>query len=175
MKNKPIKILTVFAALFLTFALTGCPQAHNDLPTLEESFSPARGYIQAEDGEPHGGVKNTGAKGSGTVGKCMNELNPDGDGKEHYFTITLPSAVSGGNYYVKFRYASGSDNFGIKFTVNEGDAKETGVVSGNGWDLGSSHDLAGVKDPIPLKAGDKLKIWTTGWGCIDYIKLESAD
>jgi hypothetical protein len=176
MKNKILKIFAVFAALFLAFVLAGCPQAHDDLLTLEEIFTPEGGVIQAEDGEPHGGkVTNAGNKGSGTVGRCMNELNPEGDGNEHYFTITLPGAISGGNYIVKFRYASGNGNFAVKFTVNGGDVQTPGTGPGNGWDLGFSHDFVASPGPVSLKAGDKLKVWTTDWGCIDYIKLEKQE
>ncbi|MDR2738261.1 MAG: hypothetical protein LBB68_00280 [Treponema sp.] len=176
MKNKPIEILIVFTALFLVFTLAGCPQAHDDLLTLEEVFKQAGVIIQAEDGEPHGGkVTNAGPKGSGSVGNVMNELDPEGDGKDHYFTITLPNYISSGNYTVNFRYASGMDDFKIKFTVNGGETVwETVVAPNNGWELGSSHDLIAPTSPVELKGGDTLKVWTTNWGCIDYIKLETV-
>jgi hypothetical protein len=175
MNNKMIRLFAVFAVLFPVFALSGCPLAHDDLLTLDEVFKTDRNIIQAEDGEIHGSVKNGGTKGPGTVGKCMDELNPEGDGSTNYFILTLPDGISGGKYTVKFRYASGGDGFGIKFTVNEEAEQTTGVVANNGWDLGDAHNFAGSQAPVELKAGDKLKIWTLAWGCIDYIKLEPAN
>jgi hypothetical protein len=177
MKNKPIKTLVVFAALFVVFALAGCPQAHDDLLTLDEVFQKAGGiFIQAEDGTPHGSLTNNGDKGSGTVGKVMNELNNTGDGTEHYFTIKLPEYISSGSYTVNFRYASGTDDFKVKFTVNGGETVwETGVAPNIGWDLGASHDFIAPSEPVPLNGGDELKVWATNWGCIDYIKLVSAN
>jgi hypothetical protein len=174
MKNTLIKTFVAVAALFLVFALAGCPQAHDDLLTLEEVFKEMGGVIiQAEDGEPYGSVTNNAAKGSGSVGNVMNELNPEGDGATNYFTITLPDSISSGNYTVNFRYASGTDDFKIKFTVNGGETVwETGVAPNKGWELGSSEDLIAPVSPVALKGGDTLKIWTTNWGCIDYIKLE---
>jgi hypothetical protein len=176
MKNKLTGLLAVYAALFLVFALAGCPQAHEDLWTLEEALVEDPSIIQAEIGTPSGSVRAE-AKGSGTVGTAMNELNPEGDGSTNYFTLTLPDSVAKNTYVIKFRYASGNDNFGVKFTVNGGDVQTTGTVGksdtsfNNGWDLGTTFDLA-ESDPVELKAGDELKIWTTDWGCIDFIKLE---
>ncbi|MDR2070108.1 MAG: hypothetical protein LBP81_01635 [Treponema sp.] len=176
MKNTVIKTLAALAALFVVFALAGCPQSHDDLLTLEEALKllpePEEEIIQAEDGVPSGSVTNNGAKGSGSVGNVMNELNPDGDGATNYFTITLPDSISSGSYIVKFRYASGADDFQVKFTVNDGDTVwETEVAPNNGWELDSDKDLIAPADPVELKGGDTLKVWTTDWGCIDYIQL----
>jgi hypothetical protein len=180
MKNKLTGLLAVCAALFLVFALAGCPQSYDDLPTLEEKLlgEAGGGYIiQAEDGTPYGSVTNNGPKGEGTIGNCMNELNPEGDGSTNYFMLTLPGNIPNGSYTVNFRYASNNDdaNFEIKFTVNGGDVLTTGTVANNGWDLGTDLDFATYPDPVALQGGSTLKVWTTNWGAIDFIYLEPVN
>jgi hypothetical protein len=189
MKNKLIELSAVCTALFLVFALSGCPQSHDDLLTLEEALGGSSGgyIIQAEDGTPHGDkITKDGTKGEGTIGTCMNELQ-EADGSEHYFTLDLPPEVANGSYIVKFRYASGMDTFGINFTVVNISSEvvyTTGVVGmsdteseghNDGWNLTNVFNYADSTVPVQLKAYDTLKIWSMTHGCIDFIKLEQVD